>query len=531
MTKFPSTIAGDSGGPLFCHSAANFSEIYLAGIVSHGEGCARPNEPGVYTRVALFVDWIFKMENSDLMVTSKFPQLHCPGFRCVWDGRCIPYEMKCDGVVDCLGGEDEVQCSFFPNREIFLTEEIELTTANPTLNDNEKIENKTDLPAENSKSDLQSTTPSAKIIEETTIIPSENNKPKLDHSTVAPTDSSKSDSPPSFNGPQMPIEPEITNNSDDNTKSDTSPSQGTTEPTTIITSTPGLPLPNESTDIRPSIDTDDQSKAETETIKPEHIKEIPSDASPIDSTKTDNAEILPNELADNTNSHKNDSEKRDLPIETDDKKIDVTPNNSADQTVVIPSDINSKSDIAPPKPIVNTRTTTILPPTPAPAPILPIDQKHKLDKIEKDEKHKKVEIIEVQPAHNNGKEQNLHDLIENLDKFKCTKYVKLELKPLSNFYLFFNISYFNRIGQTINVNLRCDGSRDCEDGTDEDNCTCRDSITVFISILNNCFTLKLTFLCFFFFIQHKYSHLICNGQVDCIDLTDEKDCCKYFTYF
>lgn len=30
--------AGDSGGPLFCHSVSNKSEVYLAGIVSHGEG-------------------------------------------------------------------------------------------------------------------------------------------------------------------------------------------------------------------------------------------------------------------------------------------------------------------------------------------------------------------------------------------------------------------------------------------------------------------------------------------------------------
>lgn len=34
------------------------SQWYVAGIISHGEGCARPNEPGSYMKVSYFVQWI-----------------------------------------------------------------------------------------------------------------------------------------------------------------------------------------------------------------------------------------------------------------------------------------------------------------------------------------------------------------------------------------------------------------------------------------------------------------------------------------
>lgn len=50
------TCNGDSGGPLFLGQES--SHYVLAGIVSWGEGCAEPGQPGVYTRVSSFTSWI-----------------------------------------------------------------------------------------------------------------------------------------------------------------------------------------------------------------------------------------------------------------------------------------------------------------------------------------------------------------------------------------------------------------------------------------------------------------------------------------
>lgn len=47
---------GDSGGPLFVKQTSG--DYLLVGVVSWGEGCARPNKFGVYAKVNVMVDWI-----------------------------------------------------------------------------------------------------------------------------------------------------------------------------------------------------------------------------------------------------------------------------------------------------------------------------------------------------------------------------------------------------------------------------------------------------------------------------------------
>ena len=51
------SCSGDSGGPLVC-PLGHLGSPVLTGVTSWGQGCGRPDKPGVYTEVAHFLDWI-----------------------------------------------------------------------------------------------------------------------------------------------------------------------------------------------------------------------------------------------------------------------------------------------------------------------------------------------------------------------------------------------------------------------------------------------------------------------------------------
>ena len=56
-TEGKDACQGDSGGPLNWQDPST-GRVYLIGITSFGIGCAKPNIPGVYTKITNYLGWI-----------------------------------------------------------------------------------------------------------------------------------------------------------------------------------------------------------------------------------------------------------------------------------------------------------------------------------------------------------------------------------------------------------------------------------------------------------------------------------------
>ena len=89
--------------------------MIVAGLVSFGRGCARAGQLGVYTRISAYRKWIDSIVSGQSETYDEgnyYPKV-CEGSTCYRSGgACLFDKMRCDQTIDCLYGDDEVDCTY-----------------------------------------------------------------------------------------------------------------------------------------------------------------------------------------------------------------------------------------------------------------------------------------------------------------------------------------------------------------------------------------------------------------------------------
>ncbi|KAI5644482.1 trypsin domain-containing protein [Phthorimaea operculella] len=510
---------GDSGGPLLCKNPRNPQQWYMAGIVSHGDGCGRVGEPGVYTRVSLFVKWIRYHIFSESL-PSRRPKQECPGFRCVSGmAKCLAPKRVCDKIVDCLGGEDEINCSSrsltqFDN--LFLSSQTEDSFSSfenflskKSMETEETQQNMTKQSEATNNSHEVKSAKSSEINIENVITTDMVQKSVANVNGISSVRSAENITGTDFSQAstlEMPNEK--------STESDELESADTVDPFAVTSDESNTNARDDISDsisitkfTNPMKDIDSLVKINNERdvdIQENFEIELPSTASTVklhtnsvaNEPITENKDLLEHSSTQNPSSveieteksHFDQAEPQTTSVTETSHHLHITESTIADKTTKIMSTdfSNSQTTLLPDiadKPISDNdiaETKDLLIALPDSEPT-----SHPTGATEQDANTKITSDLE-----NNQKLDTFNNIIS-------TKLVPAKLKRQHHPPKEFSCRH---LPQIIPYHLRCDRKADCEDGTDELSCTCVDYISTF------------------------EPRLLCDGFFDCAGGEDEINC-------
>ncbi|XP_075971716.1 serine protease nudel [Anticarsia gemmatalis] len=541
---------GDSGGPLLCRNPLNSQQWYMAGIVSHGDGCGRKDEPGVYTRVSLFVKWIIYHTSSQTLPQIE-PIQECPGFKCKSGiSKCLPNKRKCDRIIDCLDGADEMNCDFigsvFPDSILLTPKPEEILASKEARTD-------TNVSLNNSKENNQIATENvinskekAKIISTTEKNNSVSRESDLSDNSVETTNIQDSNLTP--NGETISTtdklnstsrESEISDNSVETSQIQTSNPVPKEEIITTTVKTNPTSRKNELTHDNSVESTEDKDFQFPSTIEISISKSVEEFKDSVEQVTSDPGAGDSNE---STSNIRGDTETVSVTFSGESLESGSLVQ-STHQNIIENPDINQKQQIL--EQVTEISTTTvqqdlvdltenpeivtkvnirennfILTTTHNPEDnqqvekssddnvigLLPNSHLAVTDQTSLDTKHIDVKKEQSTPTQSHHKDST--ETLSNFgDKAVTAKEIESivfsELQPATSRRKKHRVHtefQCRRIDQMIPFHYRCDRKADCEDGTDELDCTCSDYLVTY---------------------DEK---LICDGVFDCADGHDEANC-------